>query len=158
MVWTVCRADGRAFWQKMQRIGHTGARTQDHSVISTALYRLSYTTSLRTTSLNKITKLHTAYLQRKLLPYAHAHSQLNTATTINDLLCREHEHTQLAINARTTPNTSGLSVPPPLQIQIHLHGPLNCTSSISISISTQLTTCSLDVSVDAIRTHSVFII
>ena len=29
----------------MQRVGHTGARTQDHSVISTALYRLSYTTS-----------------------------------------------------------------------------------------------------------------
>ena len=150
-----CEGERRRGYKK-QRDGHTGARTQDHSVISTALYRLSYTTSLRTTSLNKITKLHTAYLQRKLLPYAHAHSQLNTATTINDLLCREHEHTQLAINARTTPNTSGLSVPPPLQIQIHLHGPLNCTSSISIS--TQLTTCSLDVSVDAIRTHSVFII
>ena len=66
---------------KKQRDGHTGARTQDHSVISTALYRLSYTTSLRTTSLNKITKLHTAYLQHKLIPYAHAHSQLNTATT-----------------------------------------------------------------------------
>jgi hypothetical protein len=31
----------------MQRYGHTGARTQDHSVISTALYRLSYTTSSR---------------------------------------------------------------------------------------------------------------
>ena len=27
--------------------GHTGARTQDHSVISTALYRLSYTTARR---------------------------------------------------------------------------------------------------------------
>src|SRR6218665_3008700 len=29
-----------------EKIGHTGARTQDHSVISTALYRLSYTTSV----------------------------------------------------------------------------------------------------------------
>ena len=30
---------------KVKKDGHTGARTQDHSVISTALYRLSYTTS-----------------------------------------------------------------------------------------------------------------
>ena len=30
--------------RKKEKIGHTGARTQDHSVISTALYRLSYTT------------------------------------------------------------------------------------------------------------------
>ena len=33
---------------KVKKDGHTGARTQDHSVISTALYRLSYTTSILT--------------------------------------------------------------------------------------------------------------
>jgi hypothetical protein len=47
------QTDGIAYWPireddglmaNIKEIGHTGARTQDHSVISTALYRLSYTT------------------------------------------------------------------------------------------------------------------
>ena len=37
--------DEKWSWKWSEKDGHTGARTQDHSVISTALYRLSYTTS-----------------------------------------------------------------------------------------------------------------
>ena len=34
------------FWDEENKIhGHTGARTQDRGVISTALYQLSYTTA-----------------------------------------------------------------------------------------------------------------
>ena len=40
--------DEKWSWKWSEKDGHTGARTQDHSVISTALYRLSYTTSFST--------------------------------------------------------------------------------------------------------------
>ena len=33
--------------KKGKKVGHTGARTQDPGVISTMLYRLSYTTSFQ---------------------------------------------------------------------------------------------------------------
>ena len=69
---------------KKQRDGHTGARTQDHSVISTALYRLSYTTSLRPTHakiIKKQTPQTPTHTTQPTHPYTHSHVQTHTTTT-----------------------------------------------------------------------------
>ena len=56
-------------WLWSEKIGHTGARTQDHSVISTALYRLSYTTSATIQHTQK--QLHTPHTNQHKPTHTH---------------------------------------------------------------------------------------
>lgn len=88
---------------KKQRDGHTGARTQDHSVISTALYRLSYTTSLRvlpthffSRALTHTTRTNTPKQQHEPQHNARHHPQTQSHT---------HTHTQTRTQQPTTPTT-----------------------------------------------------
>lgn len=72
------RLDGESRARKRKRFGHTGARTQDHSVISTALYRLSYTTAHTHTSHTRKHKHNTHSTCQKPLHNKHSNTQHNT--------------------------------------------------------------------------------
>ncbi len=61
-------------WFEKEKNGHTGARTQDHSVISTALYRLSYTTSSFFHLADEINKHTDIRTHHKNQPKSHSHS------------------------------------------------------------------------------------
>ncbi len=79
VVCAVCRGGG-VLCDKKQRDGHTGARTQDHSVISTALYRLSYTTSLHLLHAKHTTSLpttNTTTTTQEYTQHAHHNKQKN---------------------------------------------------------------------------------
>ncbi len=103
-VWCV-RFDGRLLFVccKKQRDGHTGARTQDHSVISTALYRLSYTTSLPLPHAKHTTYLHTIQQTKQHTQNTHNTQQHNTTTNTH-----RHPHSHPQTNTRNsninTPN------------------------------------------------------
>ena len=83
---------------KKQRDGHTGARTQDHSVISTALYRLSYTTSLTCTLPTKFCRNHTL-LHKTLTPK----TTPTRAATTHNTHSHPTRHTQPANTHTSTP-------------------------------------------------------
>ena len=105
-------------WLGSEKIGHTGARTQDHSVISTALYRLSYTTSatiqhtqkqLHTPHTNQHT--HTYHLHHTLPPHTPETTPETTTNTHTILDTRNNKASCFATapsatSSRTTPVSS----------------------------------------------------
>ena len=83
----------RCSWLSSKRVcdGHTGARTQDHSVISTALYRLSYTTARR-----RRTPTYTAanaprtLSKTTLTPYGHTLARYRSTAACNTTAMHRH--------------------------------------------------------------------